>query len=55
MIANDRKENDRRADCSHKLRSADMSNVLARCARRYVIIFTITDIIRDFDYLVLIS
>ena len=41
MIANDRKEScfdhiladDRRADCSHTFRSAEMSNVLARCAR----------------------
>jgi len=40
MIADDRKEscfhtiaNDRRADCSHIFRSAEMSNVLARSAR----------------------
>ena len=42
-IANDRKEscfhtivddrNDRRADCSHTFRSAELSNVPARCAR----------------------
>jgi len=40
MIVDDRKEgcfhiigNNRRVDCSHTFRSAEMSNVLARCAR----------------------
>ena len=50
-IAHDRKEScfhiigdDRRADCNHTFRSAEMSNVLASCARGKIKANNMTDI-----------
>ena len=55
MIADDRKEScfhvvpdDRRADCSHTFRSAEMSNVLARCARGKIKANNMADLRRKF-------